>query len=140
MIPKVFPFFIYIFIVLSNTVNVICELARKTPIEYLNWAPSLYKLLTSGSNNWMLIKIIKLNLLIQDTKPWCLDRTPSSLLHFVGQTKALHACQYQVWSTETSDSDNKLHIDFHNWLSLFIQILKEFLICYLPAKCNSLPI
>jgi AP-3 complex subunit delta-1 len=46
--------------VVSAAVNVICELARKNPKNYLSLAPSLYKLLTTSSNNWMLIKIVKL--------------------------------------------------------------------------------
>lgn len=40
--------------------NVICELARRNPKNYLSLAPQLFKLLTTSSNNWMLIKIIKL--------------------------------------------------------------------------------
>ena len=44
----------------SAVVNVICELARKNPSNYLSLAPMLYKLLTTTSNNWMLIKVIKL--------------------------------------------------------------------------------
>ncbi|RKO87176.1 Clathrin/coatomer adaptor, adaptin-like protein, partial [Blyttiomyces helicus] len=46
--------------VVSAAVNVICELARKNPKSYLPLAPQLYGLLTSSTNNWMLIKIIKL--------------------------------------------------------------------------------
>eukprot|EP00794_Sanderia_malayensis_P007827 gene7827-8676_t len=41
-------------------VNVICELARKNPRNYLSLAPLFFKLMTTSSNNWMLIKIIKL--------------------------------------------------------------------------------
>ena len=43
-----------------SAVNVICELARKNPRNYLSLAPLFFKLMTSSSNNWMLIKIIKL--------------------------------------------------------------------------------
>jgi len=46
--------------VVSATVNVVCELTRKNPKNYLPLAPQLFKLLTSSSNNWMTIKIIKL--------------------------------------------------------------------------------
>lgn len=46
--------------VVSATVNVICELARQNPRDYLSLAPQLFHLLTTSSNNWMLIKIIKL--------------------------------------------------------------------------------
>ena len=41
-------------------VSVICELAQKNPRNYLSLAPVLFKLMNSSSNNWMLIKIIKL--------------------------------------------------------------------------------
>ncbi len=59
-------FYIYIFFVIedfssqSAAVNVICELARKNPKNYLSLAPTFFKLMTSSTNNWMLIKIIKL--------------------------------------------------------------------------------
>lgn len=46
--------------VVAATVNVLCELARKNPTDYLTLAPQLFHLLTTSSNNWMLIKIIKL--------------------------------------------------------------------------------
>jgi len=46
--------------VIAATVNVICELARQSPQDYLSLAPQLFHLLTTSSNNWMLIKIIKL--------------------------------------------------------------------------------
>ena len=52
----------YVFLpgVQCAAVNVICELARKNPRNYLALAPLFFKLMTTSSNNWMLIKIIKL--------------------------------------------------------------------------------
>ncbi|CAL8097067.1 unnamed protein product [Calicophoron daubneyi] len=44
----------------SAAVNVICELARRNPKNYLSLAPIFFKLMTSSTNNWVLIKIIKL--------------------------------------------------------------------------------
>lgn len=44
----------------SAAVNVICELARKNPKNYLWLAPLFFKLMQNSTNNWMLIKIIKL--------------------------------------------------------------------------------
>ena len=44
----------------AAAVNVICELARKNPKNYLSLAPVFFKLMTASSNNWVLIKIIKL--------------------------------------------------------------------------------
>jgi AP-3 complex subunit delta len=46
--------------VVSATVNVLCELARLRPRDYLPLAPLLFHLLQTSTNNWMLIKIIKL--------------------------------------------------------------------------------
>lgn len=46
--------------VVAATINVLCELVRHNPTEYLSLAPLLFHLLTTSSNNWMLIKIIKL--------------------------------------------------------------------------------
>ena len=46
--------------VVSATVNLFCELARRNPQDFLILAPPLFHLLTTSSNNWMLIKIIKL--------------------------------------------------------------------------------
>lgn len=43
--------------VVSCAVNVICELANKNPKNYLAMAPKFFRLLTTSSNNWMLIKV-----------------------------------------------------------------------------------
>lgn len=46
--------------VVSTAVNVICELSNKNPRNYLAMAPKFFRLLTTSSNNWMLIKVVKL--------------------------------------------------------------------------------
>lgn len=46
--------------VISTAVNVICELSNKNPRNYLAMAPKFFRLLTTSSNNWMLIKVVKL--------------------------------------------------------------------------------
>ena len=46
--------------VTSCAVNVVCELANKNPNNYLSMAPQFFRLLTTSSNNWMLIKVVKL--------------------------------------------------------------------------------
>ena len=46
--------------VASCAVNVITELSDKNPKNYLLMAPQFFHLLTSSSNNWMLIKVVKL--------------------------------------------------------------------------------
>jgi AP-3 complex subunit delta-1 len=46
--------------VVSCAVNVITELSDKNPKNYLHLAPQFFKVLTHSSNNWMLIKVVKL--------------------------------------------------------------------------------
>ena len=46
--------------VVSCCVTVICELGREEPQKYLQLAPQLFALMVSTSNNWMLIKMVKL--------------------------------------------------------------------------------
>ena len=46
--------------VVSCAVNVITELSDKNPTNYLPLAPAFFDLLTTSSNNWMLIKVVKL--------------------------------------------------------------------------------
>ena len=46
--------------VVSAVVNVICELANKNPRNYIAMAPSFFRIMTTSSNNWMLIKVVKL--------------------------------------------------------------------------------
>jgi AP-3 complex subunit delta-1 len=46
--------------VCSCAVNVITELSDKNPKNYLPLAPAFFSLLTGSSNNWMLIKCVKL--------------------------------------------------------------------------------
>ena len=35
-------------------------MVRRDPTDYLSLAPQLFRLMTTSSNNWMLIKLIKL--------------------------------------------------------------------------------
>lgn len=57
-------YFVHVLGVQSAAVNVICELARKNPKNYLSLAPLFFKLMNSSTNNWTLIKIIKLVIFI----------------------------------------------------------------------------
>ncbi|TIC17509.1 ARM repeat-containing protein [Wallemia mellicola] len=46
--------------VIVATVSAITELATSYPTQCLHFAPSLYRLLTSSTNNWLVIKVLKL--------------------------------------------------------------------------------
>lgn len=74
----------------SAAVNVVCELARKNPKNYLSLAPVFFKLMTTSTNNWMLIKIIKLvriNIILVDLFVLCLLVKPTIQQRLIGNKK-----------------------------------------------------
>ncbi|OZJ03164.1 hypothetical protein BZG36_04066 [Bifiguratus adelaidae] len=85
--------------VVSAAVNVICELSRKNPKNYLALAPQLFKLLTSSSNNWMLIKIVKLFAALTPLEPRLAKKLLPPLTTLIQTTPAmslLYECVYTV--------------------------------------------
>ncbi|CAO3581359.1 unnamed protein product [Absidia cylindrospora] len=85
--------------VVSAVVGVICELARKNPKSYLSLAPQLFKLLTTSSNNWMLIKIIKLFASLTPLEPRLIKKLLPPLTSLIQTTPAmslLYECIYTV--------------------------------------------
>jgi AP-3 complex subunit delta-1 len=75
--------------VVSAAVNVICELARKNPKNYLILAPTLFKLLTRSNNNWMLIKVIKLFAALTPLEPRLAKRLVEPLSNIINTTSAM---------------------------------------------------
>ncbi|KAJ1981785.1 AP-3 complex subunit delta [Dimargaris verticillata] len=75
--------------VVSATVNVICELARKNPRSYLPLAPHMYRLLTESSNNWMLIKIAKLFAALTPLEPRLAKKLLDPITSLVQKTPAV---------------------------------------------------
>lgn len=72
----------------SCAVNVICELAHKRPSNYLGLAPTLFGLLTSAHNNWMLIKVVKLLGALVCEEPRLARKLLSPLAEIVSTTPA----------------------------------------------------
>ncbi|RLO05786.1 hypothetical protein DYB28_004869, partial [Aphanomyces astaci] len=68
--------------VVSCSVNVICELANKKPKNYVGLAPQFFRLLTTSSNNWMLIKvsIVVCTLKLLDPLATIIQNTPAKSL------------------------------------------------------------
>ncbi|KAK6528852.1 AP-3 complex subunit delta [Orbilia ellipsospora] len=75
--------------VISATVNVICELARKNPKNYLPLAPQLFKLLTTSKNNWMTIKIIKLFASLTPLEPRLVKKLVPPISNIIKTTPAM---------------------------------------------------
>ncbi|KWU43363.1 ARM repeat-containing protein [Rhodotorula sp. JG-1b] len=75
--------------VVGSAVNVICEAARKDPRKYLPLAPELFGLLTASTNNWMLIKIIKLFAVLTREEPRLVKKLVPPLTELIETTPAM---------------------------------------------------
>lgn len=73
----------------SAAVNVVCELARKNPHNYLSLQNVFFKLLNTSSNNWMLIKIIKLFGSLVPFEPKLGRRLLEPLTNLINSTSAM---------------------------------------------------
>ena len=79
--------------------NVICELARKKPKNYLPLAPELFKILTTSRNNWMLIKVVKLLGALVEEEPRLARKLIEPLANHIQTTPAkslMYECIYAV--------------------------------------------
>ncbi|KXS16965.1 Adaptor protein complex AP-3 delta subunit [Gonapodya prolifera JEL478] len=87
--------------VVSAAVNVVCELANTNPKNYILLAPQLYTILTSSSNNWMLIKIVKLFGLLTPEEPRLARKLVGPLTNLISSTRAmslLYECIHTVFT------------------------------------------
>jgi AP-3 complex subunit delta-1 len=74
--------------VTSCAVNVVTELSEVNPKNYLVLAPSFFQLLTSSSNNWMLIKVVKLFGTLVPEEPRLARKLLEPLAEIVKNTQA----------------------------------------------------
>ncbi|KAJ2764669.1 AP-3 complex subunit delta, partial [Coemansia nantahalensis] len=75
--------------VVSAAVSVVCELARTSPHSYLPLAPKLYHLLTTLTNNWILIKIVNLFAWLTPIEPRLTRKLHGPLSRLVSTTSAM---------------------------------------------------
>ncbi|KAJ2779708.1 AP-3 complex subunit delta [Coemansia javaensis] len=75
--------------VVSAAVGVVCELARTDPRSYLPLAPKLYHLLTTLTNNWILIKIVNLFAALAPIEPRLARKLHGPLSRLVTTTSAM---------------------------------------------------
>ncbi|KAJ2691110.1 AP-3 complex subunit delta, partial [Coemansia spiralis] len=75
--------------VVSAAVSVVCELARTNPHNYLPLAPKLYHLLTTLTNNWILIKIVNLFAWLTPIEPRLARKLHGPLSRLVSTTSAM---------------------------------------------------
>ncbi|CCL98144.1 uncharacterized protein FIBRA_00138 [Fibroporia radiculosa] len=75
--------------VVAATVNVLCELVHRNPQDYLSLAPQLFHLMTTSSNNWMLIKIIKLFGTLSPYEPRLVKKLQPPITELISTTPAI---------------------------------------------------
>ena len=78
--------------VVSATVNIICELSRNSPANarlFLAFSPQLFQLLTSSTNNWMIIKIIKLFGVLTPLEPRLVKKLVPPISQLISTTPAM---------------------------------------------------
>ncbi|KAJ3755997.1 adaptin N terminal region-domain-containing protein [Lentinula raphanica] len=75
--------------VIAATVNVLCELTLHNPKDYLILAPPLFHLMTTSSNNWMLIKIIKLFGTLSPYEPRLVKKLQPPITELISTTPAI---------------------------------------------------
>jgi AP-3 complex subunit delta-1 len=74
--------------VVGCAVNAVCELSRSNAKSVLPLTPQLFRLLTSSSNNWMLIKIVKLYSALLAVEPRLARKLLEPLVHNIKTTSA----------------------------------------------------
>lgn len=87
--------------VCNAAVNVICELARKNPGNYLALLPHLFDLLNNSNNNWMLIKLVKLLGSLIPAEPRLGRKLQEPLTHIITNTPA-KSLLYECINTVTA--------------------------------------
>ncbi|KZO94105.1 Adaptor protein complex AP-3 delta subunit [Calocera viscosa TUFC12733] len=75
--------------VVVATVNVLTELARKDAASYLNLAPQLFHILTTSSNNWVLIKTMKLFACLAPLEPRLVKKLQAPMSDLISTTTAI---------------------------------------------------
>ena len=88
--------------VVACTVNVLTELATDNPKGYLGLAPALYKVLTTSTSNWTLIKVVKFLRQLVPHEPRLAKKLVQPLTHLIETTPAKSLqfeCLYTVATT-----------------------------------------
>uniref|UniRef100_A0A3Q0RCR1 AP-3 complex subunit delta-1 n=1 Tax=Amphilophus citrinellus TaxID=61819 RepID=A0A3Q0RCR1_AMPCI len=111
----------------SAAVNVICELARRNPKNYLSLAPLFFKLMTSSTNNWVLIKIIKLFGALTPLEPRLgkkLIEPLTNLIHSTSAMSLLYECVNTVIAGQYSCSVGNTKSHSAQWPQPFLCVQK----------------
>ena len=75
--------------VVTATVNVICELARRNPWPFVPLSPQLFEILTQTSNNWLLNKVVKLFGALARVEPRLVRKLQRPIAEIISTTPAM---------------------------------------------------
>lgn len=85
--------------VVTATVHVVCELARRHPAPFVPLSPQLFDILTHTSNNWLLIKVIKLFGALAPVEPRLVRKLVKPIAQLIRTTPAmslLYECMHTL--------------------------------------------
>lgn len=109
--------------VVCATVNVICELAKTNPKNYIELAPSLYDLLTTSSINWVLIKILKLFSSLAQIEPRLKQKIVPPIMILLEKTQS-KSLMYEIVNCVVTG--RMLGPEDYDIASIFVQKLRPF--------------
>lgn len=75
--------------VVTATVNMICELARRHPAPFVPLSPQLFQILTTTTNNWLLIKVVKLFGALAPVEPRLVRKLLKPMTDIISTTPAM---------------------------------------------------
>ncbi|WFD30451.1 AP-3 complex subunit delta [Malassezia sp. CBS 17886] len=75
--------------VVTAAVNVVCELARRNPAPFVPLSPQLFEILTTTTNNWLLIKVVKLFGALAPVEPRLTRKLVGPITRIISTTPAM---------------------------------------------------
>ncbi|GEQ72334.1 hypothetical protein JCM33374_g6021 [Metschnikowia sp. JCM 33374] len=74
--------------VVSATITVVCEISKKHPSAFLGYLPKFFTILEDTSNNWLIIRILKLFQSLSRIEPRMKKRIMPSIVALMSKTDA----------------------------------------------------
>lgn len=74
--------------VVSSTITIICEISKKNPNIFVSYLPKFFSILEDTSNNWLIIRILKLFQSLSKIEPRMKKRIMPSIMNLLGKTEA----------------------------------------------------
>lgn len=97
--------------VVGATISVICEISKKNPNIFVGHLPKFFSIMNDTSNNWLVIRILKLFQSLSRVEPRMKKKIMPSILELMAKTKAyslIYECINCIVSSDmlSADSDH----------------------------------